>query len=45
VRNARVFNFRNPPGGSLSDSALLEAAARLFALLEQRQIRIAPPRI
>src|ERR1700681_4266171 len=38
VRNARVFNFRNPRGGSLSDSALLEAAARLFALLEQRQI-------
>jgi hypothetical protein len=38
VRNARVFNFRNPRGGSLSDSALLEAAARLFALLEERRI-------
>ena len=38
VRNARVFNFRNPPGGSLNDSALLEAVDRLFALLEERQI-------
>jgi hypothetical protein len=38
VRNARVFNFRNPCGGSLSDSALLEAVARLFALLDERRI-------
>jgi hypothetical protein len=38
VRNARVFNFRNPRGGSLSDSALLETVARLFALLEERRI-------
>jgi hypothetical protein len=38
VRNARIFNFRNPRGGSLSDSALLEAVARLFALLEERRI-------
>jgi hypothetical protein len=38
VRNARVFNFRNPRGGSLSDSALLEAVGRLFELLEQRRI-------
>ncbi len=38
VRNARVFNFRNPCGGSLNDSALLEAVARLFALLEERRI-------
>jgi hypothetical protein len=38
VRNARIFNLRNPRGGSLSDSALLEAVDGLFALLEQRQI-------
>jgi hypothetical protein len=38
VRNARVFNFRNPRGGGLNDSALLEAVARLFALLEERRI-------
>lgn len=38
VRNARVFNFRNPRGGSSNDSALLETVARLFGLLEERQI-------
>src|SRR3981081_708089 len=38
VRNARVFNFRNSHGGHLSDSALLEAVERLFALLEERRI-------
>jgi hypothetical protein len=38
VRNARIFNFRSPRGGSLNDTALLEAVARLFALLEERQI-------
>ncbi|MFY9821714.1 MAG: hypothetical protein WAM82_10035 [Thermoanaerobaculia bacterium] len=38
VRNARVFKFRNPQGGSLNDSALLEAVARLFALLDERGI-------
>jgi hypothetical protein len=38
VRDALVFNFRNPRGGTMSDSALLEAAQRLFALLEERGI-------
>ncbi len=38
MRNARVFKFSNPRGGGLSDSGLLEAVARLFALLEERQI-------
>jgi hypothetical protein len=37
VRDAVVFNFRNPRGGTMSDSALLEAAQRLFALLEERR--------
>lgn len=38
VRNAAVFKFREPRGGTVSDSALLEAVNRLFALLEERQI-------
>jgi hypothetical protein len=38
VRNALVFNFRNPRGGTVSDSALLDAVDRLFALLEERRI-------
>ena len=38
VRNARVFNFRNPEGGSVSDSALLDAVDRLFGLLQERGI-------
>jgi hypothetical protein len=38
VRNALVFNFRNSRGGTLSDSALLDAVARLFSLLEERRI-------
>jgi len=38
VRDARIFKFRNPPGGTLSDSALLDAVGRLFALLSSRQI-------
>jgi len=37
VRDALVFNFRKPRGGSVSDSALLEAVDRLFALLEERR--------
>src|SRR3982751_2847447 len=40
VRNARVFNFRNPQGGSVSDSALLDAVDRLFGLLEGRGIAL-----
>jgi len=38
VRNARVFNFRNPRGEALSDSALLDAVTRLFRLLEERRV-------
>ena len=38
VRNARVFNFRNPEGG-VSDSALLDAVDRFFGLLEERGIK------
>jgi hypothetical protein len=38
IRNARVFNFRNPQGGTVSDSALLDAVDRLFTLLEERRI-------
>jgi hypothetical protein len=38
VRNALVFNFGNPRGGSVSDSALLDTVGRLFALLEERRI-------
>jgi hypothetical protein len=38
VRNARVFNFRNPEGGSVSDSALLDAVDRIFELLQERGI-------
>lgn len=38
VRDAVVFNLRNPRGGTVSDSALLEAVNRLFALLEERRI-------
>ena len=38
VRDALVFNFKNPPGGTVSDSALLDAVDRLFALLEERRI-------
>ena len=38
VRNALVFNFKNPQGGTVSDSALLDAAAHLFAVLEERRI-------
>lgn len=38
VRDALVFNFKNPPGGTVSDSALLDAVARLFAVLEERRI-------
>ncbi|HKI03890.1 MAG TPA: hypothetical protein VKK31_18055 [Thermoanaerobaculia bacterium] len=37
VRDALLFNFRNPRGGTLSDSALLDAADRLFTLLEERR--------
>jgi hypothetical protein len=38
VRNAAVFNLRNPRGGTVSDRALLDAVDRLFALLEERRI-------
>jgi len=38
VRNARVFDFRSSPGGSVSDSALLDTVDRLFTLLEERRI-------
>jgi hypothetical protein len=38
VRDAAVFNLRNPREGTLSDSALLDAVDRLFALLEERRI-------
>jgi hypothetical protein len=38
IRNALVFNFRNPRRGIVSDSSLVEAVDRLFALLEERQI-------
>lgn len=38
VRNARVFNFNKPPGGAVSESHLLDAVGRLFALLEERRI-------
>lgn len=38
VRDALVFNFKNPLGGTVSDSALLDAVARLFTVLEERRI-------
>lgn len=38
VRNARVFNFTNPRGETVSDSALLDAVDRLFGLPEERRI-------
>src|SRR6185295_17465658 len=38
VRNAILFKFREPRGGTVSDSALLEAVNRLFSLLEERRI-------
>jgi hypothetical protein len=38
IRNAILFKFREPQGGTVSDSALLEAVNRLFALLEERRI-------
>ena len=38
VRNALVFNFNNPPGETVSDSALLDTVERLFSLLEERRI-------
>lgn len=37
VRDAFVFNFKHPPGGTVSDSALLDAVDRLFTLLEERR--------
>ncbi|HEX7184660.1 MAG TPA: hypothetical protein VF756_22740 [Thermoanaerobaculia bacterium] len=38
VRNAVLFNFRDPRGATVSDSALLDAVDRLFALLDERRI-------
>ena len=38
VRNAQVFNFRNPRGKAVSDSALFDTVARLFALLAERRV-------
>jgi hypothetical protein len=38
VRNALLFNFGHPSGDSVSDSELLGAVDRLFALLEERRV-------
>lgn len=38
VRNALVFDFRKPRGGTVTDSNLLETVERLFGLLEERRI-------
>ncbi len=38
IRNARVFNPRNPQAGFVRDSALLDAVDRLFGLLSERGI-------
>lgn len=37
VRNALLFNFRHPRGAAVSDSALLDAVDRLFALLSEKR--------
>jgi hypothetical protein len=38
VRNAQVFNFRNPRGRTVSDDGIFAAVARLFALLTERRV-------
>lgn len=38
IRNAIVFNFRNSLGGSVMTDNLLQTVARLFALLDERQV-------
>jgi hypothetical protein len=38
VRNAQVFNFRNPRGRTVSDEGIFGAVARLFSLLAERRV-------
>lgn len=38
VRNARLFNPSHSPEETVNDSALLDAAARLFSLIHERRI-------
>jgi hypothetical protein len=38
IRQALVFNPRNSPGGAVNTDTLLQTVARLFALLDHRQI-------
>jgi hypothetical protein len=38
IRNALVFNFKNPRGGAVATDTLVQTVARLFKLLEARQI-------
>jgi hypothetical protein len=38
IRNAIVFNFRNPLGGRVITDNLLQTVSRLFTLLDERQI-------
>jgi hypothetical protein len=38
IRNAIVFNFGNSLGGAMSTDSLLQTVARLFTLLDERQI-------
>jgi SAM-dependent methyltransferase len=38
IRNALVFNFKNWRGEAVDTDALLQTVARLFALLQERQI-------
>ena len=38
IRNAIVFDFKNSRGGAVSTDTLLQTVARLFELLDERQI-------
>jgi len=38
VRNAVVFNFRNPREGEMNSDALLRTVDQLFALLAERKV-------
>lgn len=38
VRNALLFNFKNPRGATVTDSSILETVDHLFALLADRRI-------
>ncbi|MDQ3687571.1 MAG: hypothetical protein M3430_18500 [Acidobacteriota bacterium] len=38
IRNAVVFNFKDSRGGAVNSDNLLQTVARLFALLDERQI-------